>query len=366
MITLAKEDARLADGTDTHGFDAEGIEGLIRNAEEAIKPREKTDKEAVEVAGAAIVAFGLPAARSALMIRAAQDRRLGHAHDLVLAWLGYFTNGKRGYAFPSYDLLGELCGLAPKTIRNTCAELVAWGYLVRTHGNELGAHGQRGPSFALTAGSGGWPTLADELKEVVSNARQSIAVRRAQKSQGHGPDCGDDLAIDACHGPELGDVLEDIGPDCGDDKLPRVPVVGASNAVRWPHSSGPHKNSRIVEPEKGKSEPFDGLFGNNLDAEPAVKRSATSLTVHLPGQEAQRVTLTWLKGQRDTAPDELLMAFAETELHRFVAERPMTRQGKPMTLYGFLGVAFTYRFDPWLQSYRKPTSTTPRRRGFTA
>lgn len=236
-----------------HGHDADAIAGLHRVGDEIAKPRKTVTAAAVQEAGRELVALGLPAARSTLMIFAAQDKRLGHMHDLVLSWLSYFTNGKSGYAFPSYDLLAKLCGCQNKTIRNTCTELAAWGYLLRTAGNEIGPHKKKGPSFAIRPGCGlDWAGASGELSEMVKRAKAELYAENAND----GPDHGD---VSSGNVPDTGDIVggdsDGNVPDAGDDAQTAGPAHGDDVADQWPHSSGPHKNPGSVEPVRSEVEP---------------------------------------------------------------------------------------------------------------
>lgn len=82
------------------------------------------------------------------------------------------------------------------------------------------------------------------------------------------------------------------------------------------------------------------------------------VSVKLPTEDrATPISLQWLQGQRRGVDDELLLEFAEVEARRFVDESPKTRNGRPMSLFGFMGSAFQYRFDQWMAAR---TGTTPR------
>lgn len=239
-----------------HQYTAEEIEALHRTGEETVKPR--TQREAAKAAALAVKecgielsSFGLPRARDQVMIRWAEDRTLGHAHRLVLAWLSHHTNTKTGYTFVSFELLAAECGCSAKTIRNTIAELAKAGWIVRTSGNQKNVRGLKGPSYALLAGNGeSWEASAERLAATKEAAKKKVA-----GSGRNVPASGDDeVARDEDNVPDAGD---DNVPASGDDVERNVPDAGDDVGQNVPGAGATHRTCEEVEPQR-EEEPLSG------------------------------------------------------------------------------------------------------------
>ena len=148
----------------------EEIEAMRRAGEEAAKPRTSKERaqaaaKAVREHGATLASFGIAKARDLMMIRWAEDKRLGREHRLVLAWLSHHTNGKTGYSFPGYGVLAKEAGLSKQTIQNAVSFLAKIGLIAKTNGNQRNPQGIIGPSYVLLAGNGEtWEVSAERLE----------------------------------------------------------------------------------------------------------------------------------------------------------------------------------------------------------
>lgn len=161
-------------------------------------------------------------------------------------------------------------------------------------------------------------------------------------------------------GPDPWHVMQGVplAPHAGGEDLPLASDAG----YPWhptPVTPGTPCPLEREEERKEEREPIADEFANWFpDQEPIVTRTKSYVTVKLPDEKPVKITLQWLKAQRETASEEALLLFAEAECLRFVGERPVTKAGRLMTPFGHLGIAFQYRFDQWLASR---TGTAPRR-----
>jgi hypothetical protein len=99
--------------------------------------------------------------------------------DVAFVIAGFINEGS-GIAFPKFETISKALGWEPvddgvgfQRASRAVRDLALLGYIVRSPGNERGAHGRIGPSFALTLPDGmTWREAIDTFRAIFGDLRR--------------------------------------------------------------------------------------------------------------------------------------------------------------------------------------------------
>jgi hypothetical protein len=137
----------------------------------------------VQEAGAAVPLENINLTRAAWVWQVLRRTKMADARIAAFI-IAEMTNTRSGFAFMSYETLSEWTGWRPlggnsegehKRSAKACAALDRLGLIVRSPGNQRGAHGRIGPSYAMT------PPPGMTWDEVLSAHKATFMTKRDEQ-----------------------------------------------------------------------------------------------------------------------------------------------------------------------------------------